>query len=227
MQIKLSFSYIITFLLLLVVMLEIHETVHIIVGRIICGCWGTRDFNAWELCDDCDKTHSLSWLATLAGPIFSFAMMWLGRSWLFSTNVKKQTLGFAFIFTNIPFGRITQTMKGAGDEMVVIRHLLKNDLSPNQLILIGSAIVLILGVPPIIKAYRIITNKRSWLYLLGFLTLPIAFILIYILIGMNSLLNIGFLSNVGIMGTPLLITLHTLMALILLVLLQWKNFKSI
>ena len=113
-------------------------------------------------------------------------------------------------------------MRGAGDEMVVTKHLLANYFSSTQMILICSIIVLAIGLPPIIKAFRILTNKKSWLYILGFLTLPIAFILVYILIGMNTLLKSGLLSGIGIMGTPLLITIHTLLAILFLFLFRNK-----
>jgi len=115
-------------------------------------------------------------------------------------------------------------MKGAGDEMVVTKHLLKNNFSFSQMILICPGFVLIPGLPPIIKAFRVLINNYSWLYIPGFLTLPIAFILIYILIGMNSLLSNGFLSNIGIMGTPLLITIHTTIAIAMLIFLHKKLF---
>jgi len=223
MQIRMSVSYIIAFLLLTVIMLELHEIVHILVGRLICGCWGSRDFNVWSLCVEC-KLDNLSWLATLGGPVFSFAIMWLGMFWLSSPNSNIKAFGFSLIFANIPFGRISEVMKGAGDEMVVTRHLLKSHFSSTQMVLICSGIILALGLPPIIKAFNILTNKNSWLYIIGFLTVPILFILIYILIGMNSLLNTGFLSTIGIMGTPVLITFHTIVTMLIFLFLYKKIF---
>lgn len=226
MQLRLSFSYIITFLLLTIVMLELHEIVHITVGRLICGCWGHRDFNVWELCEGCGNAQSLSWLATLAGPLFSFSMMWIGMGLLNSVNLKKRALGFSLIFANIPFGRVSEAMKGAGDEMVVTRYLLKDDFSSTQMIVLCSIILLMFALPPIISAFNMITNKRRWLYLVLFLTLPLIFLLMYVLTGLNSLLNSGFLSAYWIMGTPLLITLHTLLAIVLLIVL-FRNLFSI
>jgi hypothetical protein len=226
MQIKLSFSYVITFLLLLVVMLELHETVHIVVGRLICGCWGPRDFNVWSLCGGCSENQPLWWLATLAGPFVSFALMWLGMFWLGSKDPHKLTFGFSLIFANIPFGRISTVMMGGGDEMVVTRHFLKSDYSRASMILICSAVVLGLVLPPISRAFRVLTNRWSWLYIIGFLTLPLLFLLIYVLTGLNSLLNKGFLATPWIIGTPVLITLHTSIALISLLWLR-KNLFSI
>ena len=216
MKIKLSFPFIITFLLLQIVMLELHEMAHIITGYLICGCWGIRDFNGWQLCNGCNNYHPLFWTATLAGPAFSVAVMWLGMRLLSSVNGKNKAIGFSLIFSSIPFGRISEAMRGAGDEMVVSRHLLQHHFNKTETTLITSILLFLLLTPPVIKAVRLLTNKFSWLYLVGFLTLPLVFILLYILVGMNSLLSTGFLSNPCIMDTPLLITVHTLLAVFLL-----------
>ena len=217
MTLRLTLRYLLAFILLLLVMMEMHEIVHISVGWMICGCWGPRDFNVWELCDACEKSETLGWIATMAGPLFSFALMWLGMFWLSSVNSKKVAVGFSLIFSNIPFGRITTVMMGGGDEMVVVRHFMAADFSRIQMICGGTLIVLALGVPPIVKAFRIIQNKRAWIYIVGFLTLPLLFLLVYTLIGLNTLLVSGFLASPWIMGTPVLITLHTSIALIFLI----------
>ncbi|MEO7522699.1 MAG: hypothetical protein ABIT58_01320 [Ferruginibacter sp.] len=226
MKIKLSPATIFAFLLFTIVMLEMHEMVHIIIGRMICGCWGTRDFNTWHLCEGCGELHSFAWLATLAGPLFSFAMMWLGMLLLYSSDVPKKSIGFCLVFANIPFGRITQVMKGAGDEMVVARQLLKQSFDNNQITFICSVIVAIIVLPPVVKAFSVLSNRRRWFYLICVLTLPLLFILLYILVGMNSLLNNGFLSSSWIMGTPLFITLHTCIAITLLVVFR-KNISRL
>lgn len=221
MKLKLSFLYIVTFLLLVIVMLELHEIVHITTGRIICGCWGARDFNVWQLCSGCDA-NKWAWVATIAGPVFSFALMWVGWYLLKAQSPAKKAVGFALVFANIPLGRITGAMMGSGDEMVVARHFLQPVASRTQTILICSAVLLLAGVPPVVRAYKTITNKFKWLYIAGFLMLPLVLILLYVLTFLNGLLLKGFLSSPFIMGTPLLITLHTAVALALLILLR-KN----
>lgn len=225
MKLKLSFPYIITFLLLVIIMLELHEITHITVGRIICGCWGTRDFNVWRLCDSCD-TNKLAWLATIAGPLFSFALMWAGWCLLKSSKTEKKAVGFALVFANIPFGRITTVMMGGGDEMVVTRHFLQPLLGRTAMILICTTILLLAGVPPVVRAYKTIDNKFRWLYIVAFLTLPLVLILLYVLTFLNRLLLMGVLSTPFIMGTPLLITLHTAVAVILLLTLR-KNLSRV
>ena len=203
-------------------MMELHELVHITTGRIICGSWGSRDFNVWRLSEGCEIKHSNWWLATLAGPLFSFMLMWAGMALLFTANIKKQAIGFSLIFANIPFGRISQVMMGGGDEMVVARHLLNTQLSRNSIIILCSIVVLIIGLPPLYRAWRVTLNKKAWVYIFGGLTLPLAFVLGYVLTALNTILNSGFLAQSFIMGTPIFITLHTILVVTLLALL-YKN----
>jgi hypothetical protein len=220
MRLNITPSFILAFLLLLLIMMELHELVHISVARLICGCWGSRDFNVWSLCEDCKSTQPLWWLATLAGPVFSYVMMWIGRAMLSSNDIQTKALGFSLVFTNIPFGRITTVMMGGGDEMLVLRYLMQSTLTRREAIILCSMIVLMIATPPIIRAGRAISNQKSWMHIAGFLTLPLFFLLIYLLTGLNGLLITGFLSQHWIMGTPLLITIHTGIALTGFVLLE-------
>jgi hypothetical protein len=168
-------------------------------------------------CEDCHKNQpSRWWLATLAGPLFIFLMMWIGR-YLLSKKLKDKAIGFLLIFANIPVGRITTVMMGGGDEMVATRYFLSESFTNRQMILLCSTVVLVAGVPPIVKAFETLRNKRSWLVIVGFLTLPLFFLLTYLLTGLDSVRNNGFLAQPWVMGTPLLITLHTLTAFILLI----------
>lgn len=223
-RLRFSTGYAIALILLFIVMMELHELAHISVGRFLCGCWGPRDFNVWSLCEGCQDNQPLWWLATLAGPVFSFFLMWVGMGWLGSINKQKQALGFSLIFTNIPFGRITTAIMGGGDEMVVVRNFFGNTMTRTQMIMLGTTIVMVFGVPPIISAVRILTNRRPWLIVLGFLTLPLLFLLLYTLMGLNTLLSHGFLQEPWVLGTPLLITLHTIIALGLLIWLRKNLF---
>ncbi len=222
MRLNITPSFILAFLLLLLVMMELHELVHISVARLLCGCWGSRDFNVWSLCEKCNSTQPLWWLATLTGPVFSCTMMWIGRAMLSSNDIQMKAFGFSLVFANIPFGRVTTVMMGGGDEMVVIRHLMQSSLPRWATIMLCSVIVTLIAVPPVSTAVRTISNQRRWMYISGFLTLPLLFLLIYLLVGLNGLLNTGFMSQQVVMGTPLLITIHTTLALTGLILLRKK-----
>lgn len=204
MKLKLPFQYVLTFLALTFVMHEAHEIIHTSIGRIICGCWGRRDFNVWGLCDGCE-TNPYGLLSTLAGPIFTFIMIWYGGSLLDKNNTQK-VVGFSLIFANMPFARIINPLLGGGDEVVVVNSLINNwNLSR---IIVFILIILIVAYP-LLKAYKLIENKYKIGWFFMFLLLPVIFDLLIVLGVMNTLLEKGVLNEYWILGSPVLVTIWT------------------
>ena len=70
MRIRLTVRNVTALLALSFVMQETHELAHTSVGRLLCGCWGARDFNVWGLCRQCVTGPPLTLLATFAGPAY-------------------------------------------------------------------------------------------------------------------------------------------------------------
>ena len=204
MKLNLTFQYVLTFLALTFVMHEAHEIVHTSIGRLICGCWGQRDFNVWGLCDSCE-TNPYGILSTLAGPIFTFIMIWYGSS-LLDKNNNQKVFGFSLIFANMPFARIFNPMIGGGDEVVVVNSLINNWNLSRIIVLI--LIILIIAYP-LLKAYKLIENKYKIGWFLMFLLLPMVFDLLIVLGVMNTLLEKGVLNEYWILGSPVLVTVWT------------------
>lgn len=220
MKLKLTFHYVLTFLALTFVMHEAHEIVHTSIGRIICGCWGQRDFNVWGLCDSCE-TNPYGILATLAGPIFTFIMVWYGSS-LLDKNNNQKVFGFSLLFANMPFARIFNPMFGGGDEVVVVDSLLNNwNLSR---IIVFILIILIVAYP-LLKAYKQIENKYKIGWFLMFLLLPMVFDLLIVLGVMNTLLEKGVLNEYWILGSPVLVTVWTGMVTLIYFLTRKNIYK--
>lgn len=212
MKLQLNAKNLIAFLLFALVMGEAHEISHFIVGKIICGCWpSSRDFNAWSLCD-----CSGGYWATAAGPIFSMTLAWVGMFLLKSSGVQKQSFGFALIWANVPQARLMTVFMGGGDETVVMRNLTMGTEFQPYLNWFAYAIVIVMALPPIVASFRSIKNRYGWLYNLGFMVLPLIVLGGYGFVFLNGLLEKGFLAEVWIMGTPLFITLHSLLMLVLL-----------
>ena len=212
MNLQLNARNLFAFFLFGLLMMEAHEIAHFIVGKIVCGCWPIeRDFNAWKICR-CD----LGFYATTAGPIFSMTLAWIGMFLLKSSSSTNQSFGFVLIWVSAPQARIMTVLMGGGDEGYVLRILtLDTSLQPYYR-WIAIALVLVLALPPIIAVFRAVKNKRAWLYNVGFLMLPLIISGAYVFAFLNGLLKSGLLSEVGIMGTPVLITLHTLLVLVVL-----------
>lgn len=208
LHLRLTFKSLLIFQFFFFLMHELHELAHIITGRIICGAWGTRDFNVWQLCETCKVSYPQ--IATFAGPVFTFAMLWLGRYWLKhgkSTSIR--SLGLVFIFGNMPFGRIYMAATSSGDEVYGLRSLLLNAHHSNLpwIKLLGFVIVTLICVPPLVTVYRTIDNKRKLIIFIALLILPLVLDTVILLMFLNSLIAKGILNRVFIMGTPLLVTL--------------------
>jgi len=213
MTLKISGKYLLAFLALCFVMFETHEFVHVVTGRIICGCWGERNFNVWGLCDGCSEAKPLSVLATFAGPIYSYALMWLGSCWLWkSATASRQAMGFSLIFANLPLARIVTAATGSGDEIFGLRKWLGTpDRANSSLIwLLGAVLVLVLTIPPLIAAYKSLQDRNKLWVFIGFLILPMLAGFAMIFGVLNPLMTFGVLDQIGLWGTPVLINLWTL-----------------
>lgn len=209
LQIRFSFKNLAVFMFFFFLMHELHELAHIITGRIICGCWGNRDFNVWDVCPGCLQQHPLAIAATFAGPVFTFAMLWMGRYWLkHSGPAAYRSLGLVLILGNMQFGRMYMAATGSGDEVWGLRYLFLNPDHSNLLLIKIAAflIVSVICIPPLATAYRAIANKNKVLIFAAFLIIPLMLDTVIILMVLNGILAKGIWSSVWIMGTPLLIT---------------------
>jgi len=168
---------------------------------------GGRDFNVWDICQGCIEQHPIALLATYAGPIFTFAMIWTGVCFLKEENTNQQkSLGFALIFANNPFARIFTAAMGKGDEVSGLNRTLHNHSLSWAL---GMLIVLLLTIYPLYKAFKTIVNKNSIGYFILFLLSAMILDLIFVFGLLNNLLKKGVLSNDWILGSPVFITLFT------------------
>ena len=222
MKIKLNFKFITAFMALTFVLGEAHEIVHTTVGRIICGCWGLRDFNNWGICESCNNPFAL-W-ATVAGSVFTFIIIWLGYLMIKkSVSENNKILGFSLIFAPLPFARILNALLGIGDEITVLNKLLNNHTLAWIIGLIG---ILLITLFPLIKAYKIIENKNKISWFLLFLFVPTILYILIILGIMNTLLSKEILSEYWILGSPKLVSIWTF-SVSLLLLFSWNNIYKI
>jgi len=208
MRLRLPLNFILTFLALTFVMHEAHEIVHTTIGRIICGCWGLRDFNVWDLCEGCAEQKAISIIATFAGPAFTFIMIWIGAYLIGKNKTNDQkAFGFSLIFANIPFARILTASIGGGDEVWGLYQLLKNHPLAWT---IGLITVVIITIIPLYKAFMLIENKSRIGWFLLFFLAPTVIDLLLVMGLMNTVLENGILSNYWILGSPILVTLWTI-----------------
>lgn len=209
MKLKLTLKYVLTFLALTFILHEAHEIVHTTVGRIICGCWGQRDFNVWSLCGDCSEQKPYSVISTFAGPVFTYIMIWIGTYLMNKEkNDHQKALGFSLVFANMPFSRIFGAITGGGDEVWGLNLVLHNY---NLAWLIGVIIILAIIIYPLYKSFKLIKNESPIVWFLVFLILPGNIDTWVVLIILNSLLQKGLLNGYWILGSPVFVTVWTIL----------------
>ena len=224
MKLNFSVKYLLAFIPLVFLMGETHELVHTSVGRLICGCWGVRDFNVWGLCGGCKENYpALSTLATFAGPIYSFILVWVGYFMLGKEKSdNSKAWGISLIAANILFARILTAGISGGDEVYGLRMLFD---SRYVAWILGLAIVLILSIPPLVRVYKNIKNQKKILWFIGLLLIPFIIAMIGAMT-LNPLLKNGFLDEVWVMGSPRIIT-YWLVFNLLAFLIFYRNIRLI
>jgi len=214
LKINLSLPYVIAFLALTILCVTSHEFVHHFVGAAFCGCFGYKTFNSFELCSSCAGNRLAFIAATWAGPLFTYGLMWLGVYRLSKPSTAARQLGFALIFANFPINRIGFALIGWNDEQYVTNKIFGH--SPLGFWLTNLAIW-ILAIPPLLFAYRAITNRHRVLWFIGFFVLPFVFVFVFAGMFLEQwlLLDRKFLA-VPIIGIPYLILLVEVLSIIVL-----------
>ena len=149
--------------------------------------------------------------------------MWIGYILLSDKKTDEQkAMGFCLIFANFPFGRILTAAMGAGDEVSGINVLVKNYPLAWAL---GITIIFAITFIPLLKAYQLIINRRKIGWFLLFFIVPTFIDVLVVLLGMNTLLQMGLLNTYWILGSPLLVTLWTVFVLGLFLLTKRNIYK--
>ncbi|HWJ95080.1 MAG TPA: hypothetical protein VNT33_10175 [Telluria sp.] len=204
MHLRISWKYVAAFLVLNGVVSELHEQAHITTGRLISGCYGPRDFNVWEGC--ASGSAALPFAAPLAGPLFSYLVMWWG-AWLLlrGRSAAMRSVGFSLVFAPLPFARVFTALMGGGDERMVLARLLGDALGSGALRWLAVMLALAFCAPPVVAAWRALSNRHRGWYVAGFCVLPLIVIWIYKFKLLNTLLADGLLADPVLLGTPALV----------------------
>ena len=191
---------------LAVVVHEAHELSHTAVGRLVCGGWGPRNFNTWDLPADCTSV-----IPTVAGPVFSFALMWIGAAMLGAPSRRWLPLGLALVITANPFARLLTAVLGGGDEGALVRHWTGLPRGMPAILLTALPVALLVSVP-LWRAWNRLAPRRRPLHFTGLLVLPMLVTGLLLFVAGNRLLRLGVLAGPELAGTPLLVWLVTLVA---------------
>ena len=199
--------HVLLFLLLAFLCYQTHQLTRHLVGATLCGGFGTMTFTVTTTREPC----SFPVLVTLSGPLLTYGLAWLGMVLLRSPKYK--LFAYALIFASFAHLRFIQTLTGRGDELILAEEWFGITSRP-----IVAAVVFLIGLPPVIAAFRAIANRRrilvficSWL-----LPLPLLFVMLFanqFLFGANG----DEIKGGAISGISLIVFLIDLIAILLLI----------
>lgn len=199
-----SIPFVIAFISLRHIFHELHEFAHMIVGKLICGVWGIRDFNnVHPMSIDCLPSYSQT-LIGLEGPMVNYIVIWIGAILIrTATSSSRLSWGVVLIFTSLPFARIFTALVGGGDEFAIARNWIANPILARCTTI---SIILALLIYPLYTAFNVMyVKKNRVLYFVGFLILPMLLEGMVVLMFFNYLLKIGILNDITVMGSPILV----------------------
>jgi hypothetical protein len=208
-------SFILAFIFLRQIMHEAHELSHMTVGRLLCGQWGTRDFNFVAAVNPaCEANQDFLLSVGLAGPLFNYIVIWIGVLMIsFAKDAKYLSWGFVLIVSSLPIARIITAAYGGGDEMVFFKSIISNSIMARAI-----AILFVVGILlyPIMLAFKLLSGvkHRIWIFL-TFLFAPMFLEGVLVHLFFNYLLKLGIMNTTWIMGTPLLVMVVLIVAVIL------------
>jgi hypothetical protein len=199
--------YIAIFLLLAFLCYQAHQLTRHLVGAALCDGFGTMTFTVTTTREPC----SFPTIVTLSGPVLTYGLAWFGMFLLRSP--KHKLPAYTLIFASFAHLRFIQTLTGRGDELILAKQWF--GISSG---LIVAAIVFLIGLPPVIAAFRVIANRRrllvficSWL-----LPLPLLFAMLFgneVLFGANG----NEIQGTSLLGISLIVFITDLIASILLI----------
>lgn len=200
-------GYVALFLLLAFLCYQAHQLTRHLVGAALCGGVGTMTFTITITRQPC----LFPTIVTLSGPLLTYGLAWFGMFLLRSP--KHKLFAYALIFASFAHLRFIQTLTGRGDELILAQQWFGISSRP-----VVALIVFLIGLPPVIAAFRVIANRRrvlvfivSWL-----LPLPLLFAMLFgnqFLFGANGDAIPGPL----ILGISLIVFIIDLIAVILLI----------
>lgn len=154
--------HIILFLLLAFLSYQAHQLTRHVVGAALCGGYGTMTFTVAATREPC----AYPTLVVLSGPVLTYSLAYLGAFLLRSP--RWELFAYALIFASFSHLRFIQNLTGRGDELILANQWF-GITSP----LIVAAIVFVIGLPPVIAAFRVIANRPPWFVFITSLLLPL------------------------------------------------------
>jgi hypothetical protein len=167
--------HIAAFLLLSFLCYQAHQLTRHLVGAAMCGGFGSMTFTVTITREPC----VFPTLVVISGPLLTYGLAWSGMFLL--RSFRYRLFAYALIFASFAHLRFIQTLTGRGDELILAGQWF--GISSRAVV---AAIVLLIGLPPLISAYRMISNRRRLLVFVCSWLLPL--LVLFVLLFGNAFL---------------------------------------
>ncbi|HTR31462.1 MAG TPA: hypothetical protein VMH27_19450 [Puia sp.] len=154
MNLKAPPLYILAFLILAFLVQELHDWAHFLMVRVTCHCWPLREFGSWVLCGSPSAGQHA--LIAVSGPVIDVVLLLAGWSLLNSENSPEEhSLGVALVFAALPLKNLIEAFGGYSDITQCVQWLQRHGPMSNRGFArgLGLVIVLLLNVPPLVRAF--------------------------------------------------------------------------
>jgi hypothetical protein len=211
MRVQPTRRYLIAFVALILLCGLGHEFAHHVVGALFCGAVGDKTFNSFTLASDCANRPLAFVLSTWAGPLFTFALMWIGWRRLRSPDAGTRQLGLALIFANFPLNRLLFALLGGNDEQYVTRVVIGDSMLAFWL---TNLAIWVMVLPPLAAAWRALDRHHRLRSYATLLVLPLLFVMLFgVTVEDVLLLQYGVLAE-RVWGIPWLLIVTEVAALV-------------
>ncbi|MFA6275824.1 MAG: hypothetical protein WC622_03695 [Pedobacter sp.] len=213
LTLKISLPFIIAFIALRHLIHELHETSHMLLGRLWCGEWGTRDFNNVQpISKTCINAGTIPNI--LEGPMVNYILIWVGALLIkYGSNPSNKSWGISLIFASLPLARVITALFGGGDEMGTAQTFIQNAYLARLVVL---ALMFIVLAYPLTIAFKSLCSRHRIIYFMSFLILPMLLEGFVVLLFFNHLLKIGIMDTIWFMGMPKLVVVVLIVDIIIL-----------
>ena len=154
MNLKTPPLYILSFLLLVFLVQDVHDWAHVLAVRVTCHCWPERMFGSWVLCGS--PSGGQHALISVAGPLINVALFLTGWALMdIENSVEEHSLGIALFFAAMPWTNLIAACRGGCDITDFIRWIQRHGPTSNHALVsrIGLIVQLLIIVPGLIRAF--------------------------------------------------------------------------
>ncbi|KUG08636.1 hypothetical protein [Solirubrum puertoriconensis] len=200
LRFRLTSGYAVALLALMFLTQEVRMSLRMLLMRAVCGCWGNRTFSEWESCATCAATEAGQLGGQALSAILPYAQMWVGYKLLDEVNqTRTRAFGLALVFAGLPLARLSSATLAAGPETYLMQQLM-GEWGASWLVTI--ILVLLLVVPPAIRAHDALMHPKRGAVFLGMLLVPLAANAVVVTGVLNPLLHSGVLVSHGPLHMP-------------------------